>query len=494
MTSANDIFEYKTKFREGNRFDTSWKPLPGPQTEVLRRREREILYGGARGPGKTEAGLAFMVEPEYINNRYYKGLVVRVNYDDLKDWIDRARLFYEPLGVRVSGNPVVFRFPSGALIRTGHLKDENAYQKYLGHEHQKINFEELTLCPTELLYLQLLSTLRSTQSELIPQLFATTNPGGPGHAWVKRRFVDVADCKTFTDEVGNTRIFIPGHVYDNPILTENDPAYVKFLESIPDENLKKAWLEGSWDVFFGQFFDKWNANLHVIPEEKLPPNCTLFIAIDYGYSAACSALWGAVYPDGKLVIYREYLEYKKPPSIAAQEIKYLCGDETYNRILADPNMWAKHNEGIGKYNEMSTMESPADIFEKFGIYLAKANNSRAQGWMRVKDLMYYDKNRIPRLYIMENCENLIKNIPGAIYSETQTDDINQSKGPGYHQDDLDALRYMVMHIYGGFESVPTSKQVKFDAYNPWEREDKEMWDAILREEANAINYVAWENA
>ena len=462
-------------------YDTYWRSLPGPQTEVLKRREKEILYGGSRGPGKTEAGLAWMVEPEYLNNPLYKGLTVRVQYDDLKDWIDRARIFYAPLGATFSGNPVVIKFPSGARIRTGHLKDEHSFEKYLGHEYQKINIEELTLIPTEILYLKLISACRSTVPGLIPQVFCTTNPGNAGHLWVKKRFVDVAYKKCYWDEYGNTRIFIPAHVYDNPVLLKNDPGYVNFLRSIPDVNLRKAWLEGSWDVFFGQFFGKWNPTLHVIPEVPLPENVTRFLSIDYGVSAACSGLWGAMTDTGDLILYREYLEYDRPPSVAAQEIKYRCGNEYYNRILADPGMWGRQSEGVGKYKEGATMEGPAHIFIRNGLHLSKANNSRAEGWYKCKDMLYWDENRKPRFYVMDNCQQFIKNVAGAIYDELKTDDLKQSKGQGYHQDDLDNWRYMVMHTYAN--SKPKREQsFCVNSYDPHAADQEALWNDLMGED------------
>ena len=103
-----------------------WKPHKGAQTLALQQTAKEILFGGSRGGGKTSAGIAWMIEPTYLNHPNYRGLVIRRNYDDLRDWIDRAKLFYRSLGVKVAGNPAEFTFPSGAKIRTGHLADSDA--------------------------------------------------------------------------------------------------------------------------------------------------------------------------------------------------------------------------------------------------------------------------------------------------------------------------------------------------------------------------------
>ncbi len=231
-----------------------WQPHTGPQTEVLTRNENEILFGGSRGGGKTDAGLAWLLRP--IGEPRYRFLVIRRNSKDLDDWIDRAKYMWRGTGaVFVQGE---VRFPSGAVGRFGHLHDDDAYERYQGHEYQRMLIEELTHIPNENLYLKLKASCRSTVPGLRPQVFATTNPGGQGHAWVRDRFVARATPGTrYTSPEGLTRVFIPARVYDNPTLIKNDPGYVKMLEELPD-NLRKAWLEGSWDDFEveGAFYAK----------------------------------------------------------------------------------------------------------------------------------------------------------------------------------------------------------------------------------------------
>lgn len=226
--------------------EAHWKPQPR-QIAALARTEDEVLYGGARGGGKTDAGQAWLTYD--IENPRYRALVIRRNADDLRDWIDRARRMYLPTKAEFSGSPVEIKFPSGAIIRTGHLKDENAYSKYQGHEYQKILIEELTHIPRESDYEKLLGSCRSTVPDIAPQVFATTNPDGPGYEWVKERWHIPDEPKEnvlTTLEDGRQRVFIPARVEDNPVLMESDPGYVKYLESMKDEDLRKAWREGSW--------------------------------------------------------------------------------------------------------------------------------------------------------------------------------------------------------------------------------------------------------
>jgi hypothetical protein len=230
--------------------DKHWEPQER-QKAALVRRENEILYGGARGGGKTDAGMAWMLYD--VGNPKFRGLVIRRNADDLKDWIDRAREMYKPMKASFVGQPVEVRFPTGAVIRTGHLKDESAYSKYQGHEYHKILIEELTQIPYESQYEKLLGSNRSTVEGLKPQVFCTTNPDGPGHYWVKERFqceLPTQEPQILIDEqtgIKRSRIFIPAKLEDNKHLMDADPGYVVYLNNITDEVLKRQWREGSWE-------------------------------------------------------------------------------------------------------------------------------------------------------------------------------------------------------------------------------------------------------
>lgn len=225
-----------------------WKPQP-KQEIALARIEDEILYGGARGGGKTDAGLAWLLY--HIDKPQYRALVIRKNFTDLSDWVDRATAMYYVVGGKRAND--YFEFPSGARIRFGHLADKDAYQKYQGHEYQNMLIEELTHISRESDYEKLRASCRSTVPGIPSQIFATTNPDGAGHEWVKDRW-NIPDrpsgivC-TKDPENGLTRVFIPSTLDDNPILMKSDPKYVQIIESIKDPELRRAWREGSWEGF-----------------------------------------------------------------------------------------------------------------------------------------------------------------------------------------------------------------------------------------------------
>lgn len=227
-----------------NTYET-WSANEGPQTEALTRTEFEIGYGGARGGGKTECGLAWLLYDS--DHPKYRALVIRKNSIDLRDWLDRAENFYKTLGVVRKGTEL--HFPKGGIIRTGHLKDDMAYSKYQGHEYHRELIEELTQIASETNYVKLLSSCRSTIPELVPQVFSSFNPDGPGFFWVRKRFgIEGTPTKpivTLDPVTGLSRVFIPSRLSDNPFLNQ-DTRYKSFLDGLPD-GLREAWRDGSWN-------------------------------------------------------------------------------------------------------------------------------------------------------------------------------------------------------------------------------------------------------
>ncbi len=426
-----------------------WEAHP-KQEEALKRREYEILYGGARGGGKTDCGLVWLVG-EKLDGRWihehpnYRALVIRKNADDLSDWVDRAHNMFGRLGVSIAYRPAIIRFKSGATIRTGHLKDEQAYTKYQGHEYQRELIEELTQIPNEKRYLQLISSCRSTIPELKPQIFCTTNPGGSGHGWVKKRFVDPAPPGTpFTDKTsGRSRIFIKSLIDDNPTLMVNDPDYVKFLEALKDtdEELWKAWRLGSWDTFAGQFFREFRSDLHTCKPFTPKSEIVKHAGVDWGRIAPFAFLAGAFdvvkLKDGRVFnrvwIYKEIDGVEKNPKEWAKIIKRQVNIDEFVRISADPSMFTK-----GDDNSISI----ADQFKKKDIRMKPASNDRIGGWSVVHDWLSLAPDGLPYLIITENCHDLITTLPELVHDENRVEDVDTTGNDHW----ADALRYMLKHV------------------------------------------------
>lgn len=269
-----------------------WKPTP-VQELALKTTADEVLFGGSRGGGKTDTALQWLLYD--IDNPKLRQLVIRRNATDLSDFIDRARQKYKPLGAKVSGNPTVIEFPSGAVIYTGHLATPDAFTKYQGWEIHRLLVEEATHIPSEKQYEQLLGSLRSTVPGIKTQVFLTTNPGGRGHEWVKNRFeLDTQEHSKKFFRNGRSFIYIPATIHDNPYLLERDPGYLRYLESLP-ETLREQWLNGKWDDFDidGAYYTKQINNASrdgritkIIPE----PTLKTFTFWDLGIADA-TAIW-----------------------------------------------------------------------------------------------------------------------------------------------------------------------------------------------------------
>lgn len=237
-----------------------WAPQPKQQI-VLERPEFELGFGGARGGGKTDAGLAWMgYESEEPRLR---GLIVRKNAIDLQDALLRLREIHPR--VKIYGQPAIVKFPDkdgriertkdgeligGATWFTGHLQDKKALNKYVGQNLQRLLMEELNLIPSEEQYASLLASIRSTIPGVKAQVFATFNPDNVGHSWIKRRFgltgIPHEPVRSKDPKTGRPRIFVPSRVEDNEALMKNDPQYVRTLEGLPD-GLREQWRWGSWD-------------------------------------------------------------------------------------------------------------------------------------------------------------------------------------------------------------------------------------------------------
>ena len=433
-----------------------WKPFPKqeraltlPASEV-----KEILFGGARGPGKTDAGIVWLMgenisEDElYINHPRYRALVLRRDYDDLSDWIDRANWMYKRYGAEIVGRPAEVRWPSGAKFRLGYLKNKS-YEKYLGHEYHRILIEELTQIGEEKDYIRLLGSNRSTVDELQPQTFNTTNPPGIGHLWVKKRFVDPAPYNTvFEGEDGIRRIYIPATLEDNPILMEKDPEYVKYIESIQytDPDLYRAWRYGDWDVMAGQYFKTFRRSLHVTKPFKPKKDMVRFGGIDWGRASPFCFLAGAlqkveyydpekqeVYNFNRVWVFNEIYGVEKNPHEWAEKIKDMVDLERFKEVRADPAMFHTQDDGS---------RSIAKQFNEMGVILREANNDRIGGWEVVKNWLSLAPDGLPYLVIGENCNNLVRTIPAQVHDENNIEDLD-TDGEDHA---VDALRYMLMHI------------------------------------------------
>lgn len=448
--------------------DALWKPHEGQQTLALQVDDvSEILYGGSRGGGKTDAGIVWLLKES--NNPDFRGLVIRKNSEDLADWIDRAGKLYT--NATISGKPATIKFPSGAIIRTGHLKDDQAYTKYQGHEYHRIVIEELTQIPTEESYLKLISSCRSTVEGLTPQIFATANPGGKGHNWVKQRWqIGLKPVnKSFPDPVSKRlRMFIPATVDDNPTLVKSDPDYVRFLDSLP-EPLRSAWRNGDWNVFAGQYFAEFHPRIHHISEDNAKrlgygrSYNSKYIGIDWGFANPFACVWIEVTPNNRVFCYRELYGTEKHPAQWGEQISELSREESIVMSMGDPSMWQRNPMSWNKpENPMYSPTSVAngligDPSRPLVPNLQPANNNRVNGWRNLAQLMHFTDKKAPNFFIVQgSCPNLLRTIPMQIRDEKNPEDVDTT-GEDHI---LDALRYALSSVIAPV--VPKKKLTKID--------------------------------
>lgn len=422
-----------------------WTPHPGAQTEALSKGEFEVLYGGARGGGKTDAGIAWLVRD--VHQPQLRALILRRNSDDLRDWVDRANQLYSKMGAVQVGNPPEFRWPSGAVFRTGHLKDDQAYTKYQGHEYHRQLIEELNQIPEEKNYLRILSSCRSTVEGLKPRVFLTTNPGGAGHMWVKKRFVDPKPPGETIWENGRSRVFIQATMDDNPTLMRIDPDYVYNIEALKetDEETYRAWRFGDWDVFAGQVFSEFRRSVHVIPRMLPPLGFTHVLSIDWGYSensafsAHAHALVKMKTEDGevfnRVITYREWYGNKIDPYGWARRI-YGNSSTRYRSGICDPAMHNPRTDGSMPIREMFE-EKWKELNDGYWLSLDKGSNNRIQGVATVHNWLSLAPDGIPYWLITEDCVNLIRTLPMLVYDNHRVEDVNTAQEDHAYDD----LRY-----------------------------------------------------
>ena len=279
------------------------------------------------------------------------------------------------------------------------------------------------------------------------RIYYTCNPGGEGHSWVRRLFID----KAYQDnENPDDYMFIQSLVTDNKILMETNPDYIRQLQALPDK-LRKAWLEGDWGVFDGQFFEDFvdrpeyyqeRTWTHVIDPFEIPEGWKIYRSFDWGYNKPFSCGWWAVDYEG--VAYRilelygctktpnEGLKWT-PPKVFSEianierEHRWLRGKHIIG--IADPAIW---NAETGK--------SIAEVAADHGVFFTKGDHERIAGWMQVHYRLAFDENGFPMMYVFSNCKAFIRTIPLLQYDEHKPEDLD-SDGEDHCADEV---RYFCM--------------------------------------------------
>lgn len=442
-------------------------PEPNEKQKLfLADHHKYVGYGGARGGGKswgvrTKAILLAFKHPGIIQ------VIIRKTYPELQANHIKPIKAMLPVGsYSYNDSKKEMTFPNDSQILFRYLANDGDLDRFQGTECDIMYIDEATQFSEEQ-FKMLIPCVRGvtarSEDKFPKRVYLTCNPGGIGHQWVKRLFVD----KHYQDnENPDDYSFIQAGVRDNKILMEQQPEYIQQLEGLPPK-VREAWLNGSWDVYMGQFFEDFynfpdhyidRVGTHVIEPFEIPEGWTIYRSFDWGYNKPFSCGWWAVDYDG--VAYRILELYGctnqpnegvkwTPPKVFAEihhiesEHRWLKGKKITG--IADPAIW-----------DAETGESIADVAAKHQVFFTPGDNKRIAGWMQVHYRLAFDENGYPMMYIFKNCKAFIRTIPLLIYDEHKVEDLDTSM-----EDHVaDEVRYFCMS-----RPIKPRMATPTDAYN-----------------------------
>jgi hypothetical protein len=412
--------------------------------------ERDVLYGGAAGGGKSYALLADLLRYAHLPD--HRALLIRRTLDELTELIDKSKQLYPKAfpGAVFKESKSMWMFPSGATAWFSYLDRDKDVTRYQGQAFNWIGLDEITHYPTPFVWEYLRSRLRTTNPEIKPYMRCTANPGGVGGWWVKKMYIDpsppyesFAACDIDSGEVYRwpqshekagqplfQRKFIPARLTDNPYLMQ-DGQYEAMLRSLPEVERKRL-LDGDWEVAEGAAFPEFARPLHVMEPFDIPIGWQRFRSADYGYASPSCVLWGTVDFDGNIYIYRElYGAGYTGERLARLILEMERADPTMAMSILDTSCWNK--TGLGP--------SIAETMIRNGVRWVPADRDRISGKVEMhRRLAINEKTGEPKLKIFATCTNLIRTLSSIPTSKTNPEDVDTKADDHAY----DALRYMIM--------------------------------------------------
>lgn len=420
-------------------------PQPGPQALLVSCPCDDILYGGARGGGKSYGILIDWCAHESRWGKYARGILFRRTFPELEDMQVKAMEIFTAVGGRYFASPRTWVFPSGATLKMRYLDRDADAANYQGHEYNWMGFDEAGSWPSPAPLDMLRACLRSAHG-VSHRLVHSCNPGGVGHNWVKGRYIDPAPALTPFKMDGFTRVFIPAKVQDNRKLMQNDPGYIDRLRQTGAEWLVKAWLEGDWDIVAGGAFDDiWRRDKHVLPRFDIPASWRIDRSFDWGSSKPFSVGWWAEsdgtecviggvtrhFPRGTLIRVAEYYGWNGKPN---EGLKMLAVDVAKKILKMEtelfPGRKVKPGPADSSIYDVENGTGIGQDMEKIGAYWERADKrpgSRKSGFEAVRKMLAASLKtplEEPGLFVTENCTHFIRTIPVLPRSERDMDDID----------------------------------------------------------------------
>jgi hypothetical protein len=398
-----------------------WQPQEGPQTLLIQCPVFEVFYGGARGGGKTEGSIGDWLEHSSRYGENAIGIFFRRKLVQLAEVIARTKQLFPKLGAKYNEQQKTWTMRNGARLKFAYLEKDADAEEYQGHSYTRVYVEEVTNFPSSGPIDKLRATLRSGAGVPVGMRL-TGNPGGAGHNWVKRRYIDPAPggFKIITEtmeimgkEVSLSRVFIPSKIGDNQLLMQNDPTYVLRLYQAGSKALVKAWLEGNWDLVDGAFFDNWDTDRIILPLDWLkaiPKHTLRFRSFDWGSAKPFSVGWWAMsdgqwgLPHGAMLRYREWYG-ASGPNKGLKLTADLVAQGILNRERGEPI--------------------------SYGV--RKGDNRREPGWQKMRQMLgnipldyrFPEAGTTdPLIFVLECCEDSIRTIPTLQHDDVKAEDLD----------------------------------------------------------------------
>lgn len=439
----------------------AWEPQPKQQM-LLDCPIEDVLFGGARGGGKSDALLGDWLEHAASHPRHAAGLLLRRTTIEMGELQNRALQIFPSTGGKWHAQHRTWRWREGAYLRMHYLEREKDATRYQGHSYSWIGVDEMTQWATPNGLDLLRATMRSAHG--VPCYWrGTANPGGVGHNWVRRRYIDPAPALTpFVDELGTQRVFIPSTLEDNLILQHNDPHYWQRVQASAAgrDDLLKAWRFGLWDIVAGGMFDDiWQPATHILAPFRIPANWRVDRSHDWGSAKPFCTLWhaesngeqlpdGRTFPRGTLFVIAE--DYGCKPGKENDGIggtpALICG--RVKAIEAGLGRKAQPGPADDPLWDVSRGAAMIDEHVKLGVSWLRPNKgpgSRITGWTMLRQRLMASTQQPmeqPGLFIFHTCRHLIRTLPVLPRDSKNPDDIDTDA----EDHAADALRLKLLSI------------------------------------------------
>lgn len=361
---------------------------------------KEGFYGGGAGSGKSDVLLVYGLIHRWHENPMFKQVFMRRTYPDLKkEIVGRTREIYPKFGATFNKTDMVWTFPrpdqlgagmvgnAGAQIFLGHCEEEKNVHNYDSMEISLFTPDELTNS-TEYIYLYIaFERNRAPKDSGLPSITRGAGmPGGIGHTFVKKRFVDPAPAggTILIGKGGNKRIYIHATLEDNK--DNIDPTYSQSLDGRPEAE-RKAKKFGDWSAYQGLVFDEFRHQkfpdepdnaIHVVTPFDIPEWWPRLVIGDWGFAAMCYIGFYAISPKKRLYLYREMYWIKTKIEVWGPVVKDLIDREEPKAIKfcqsAKQDRGTEHTvqqqieDAIGRSIELSTNSAGSRVATKMLLH------------------------------------------------------------------------------------------------------------------------------